>query len=220
MIILKESVSFWKKTILPSYEFVELKMREQEHDMFSFCDKEKIFQLWNLEYICCLTDEILERVGKGLVLEVCAGDGQLTHWLKQRGVNILATDNFSWGKGPKSKFQNQIDAIFPVENMEALEAIDFYKPEMVIVSWISYGSDLDVKILKKQVPYFIVIGEEQHGCTGSVEFWEEYEKLGYKLTWTECDQWNLCRTDYAWKDNPISRHSSTAILKKCRVTKQ
>lgn len=216
--MLKKPTQFWKKTVLPSYEFVELKMREQEHDMFSFCHEERIFQLWNLEYICCLVDEILERVGKGLVLEVCAGDGQLTHWLKQRGVNILAADNFSWGKDSKTK--NQIQAIFPVERMEALEAIDFYKPEMVIVSWLPYGSDLDVKILKKQIPYFIVIGEGQYGCTGSVEFWEKYEKLGYKLTWTECDRWNLCRTDYTWKDEPIRRHSSTAILKKCGERKQ
>jgi hypothetical protein len=197
----------WSKTELPSYEAVKAWFLANEHTMgmFSLLREENIFQFWNTEYIACLASELQSLVGKGLVLEVCAGDGCLTHWLKEHGVNAVATDDYSWEK---------IKQVFPVEKLDALTAIDRYKPKLVIASWIDYDKSLDLKIIQKGVPYFVVIGEGQSGCTGSEEFWEKYEYLGYTEMrgMGKCDKWNISRTDYSMLDNDLHHHCWTTFL--------
>jgi hypothetical protein len=205
------------KTKLLDYRTIKNFIESDRNEPFSICNEENIFQLWTKEYIKNLSKIIRKLIKDNLVLEVCAGDGTLSHWLRQYGVNIIATDNFSWGVNGKHKStrENPIISVFEVQKMEALEAIDYYSPRMVIASWIPYGDSLDIKILKKKVEYFILIGESKWGCTGTIDFWDEYKKLGYEeIIFKGCDTYNLCRTDYSWdSDNKLMKHSITSLFK-------
>jgi len=169
------------------------------------CSRNNIFQVWCDEYIDELKNEIKKLVGDDLVLEVCAGDGMLTHWLKEKGVNIIATDNMSWHNKDKRPIKLYGQAIA----IDAIDAIKKFKPRLIIASWVEYGSTLDVDILKENPEFFINIGERYGGCTGSELLWESYDKRGYASKELEnVDKYNLCRTD----DALGVRHSSTTLF--------
>lgn len=208
---------------LPSYEEVCKALYERElinltpdnwtESWFSTCIRKALFQLWNKEYVEELSVEIKKLVNDKLVLEVAAGDGMLSHWLREYGVNIKATDDMSWHNFDRTEYPIKIRS--EVEKLDAIEAIQKYKPNLVIASWIPYGSDLDYKILKEKVSYFIIIGEGPGGCTGSEVFWEKYEEEGYVWEYfKEVDKYNICRTDSAIQNIRIYKHSSTALFKR------
>lgn len=153
-----------------------------------------IFQFWNQEYIAELASAIRAIQPNTPTLEVCAGDGALSHYLRYYGINIVATDDGSWDDGG----DRRVTPHFPVIKMDALTAIRHYKPSLVIASWIPYQSEVDCDILNEHPKHFIVIGE-YGGCTGSNKFWDnDYpSKVGYKQTILEkADRYNICRTDY------------------------
>lgn len=218
---------------LPTFQRAITSLRERdaigprpETYWFTICCRNNIFQLWNKEYIEALSKEILNLVGEDLVLEVAAGDGMLSHWLREHGVNIKATDNMSWHQqseiysNPAYKNRSRIKTHGEVEELDAISAIRKYKPRMVIASWLPYESELDCEILDEEPEYLILIGEGCGGCTGSTKFWgdwhwdEESKMLshwsqkGYSEENLDVDTWNLCRTDYG---DQFGRHGSTTL---------
>lgn len=200
----------WKRIELPTYSRVRSFLERNPHSLFSISHRCSIFQIWNVEYIKSLASSISIILTGDLVLEVCAGDGALTRWLSKYGVNIRATDDLSWGKNnpTPSKAACVVNPIFPVEELDAIEAIRKYSPRMVITSWIPYGSDLDIRILREKPEFLIIIGEGEGGCTGSSDFWKEYPSLGYKRVedFLSCDAFSICRTDSFFGGEHIIRH--------------
>ena len=202
-----EDVLYYER--LPSVETVrKFLVTTDWGDIWDFVKREGIFQFWNREYIECLAGEIKRRVGFGLVLEVCAGDGMLSYWLRTYDVNAKATDSGAW--------YNLVKRRVDVEIIDAVPAIRKYKPDMVIASWIPYGENIDIEIFDEcsrlRIPYIILIGETDGAC-GTPKFWEQkyWEKVGYKATYLDkCDRYNFCRTDSAF-DKRIIQHSSTIL---------
>lgn len=171
-------------------------------------DWSPIFQFWFEEYIDGLAKYILANVGYSLVLEVGAGDGQLTKLLKAKGINILATDDYSW----KIRKTN-------VEKLDHKQAIDKYKPAMVISSWMPYHRDWTRYFRKSQsVEHYILIGEAYGGCCASDPSF--YNHKGWTKTEDfDFDRFNLCRSDDV--TNPKTKsffhnltHSRTIAYKK------
>lgn len=195
---------------LPSYETV-YKFFQRIHkgsfrdrgNFWEFVDRYGIYQFWNEEYVKCLAEQIKRMVGADFVLEVAAGDGMLSHYLRQYGVNIRATDSGEWYDRIKKRAE--------VEVLDAVSAIRKYKPKMVVASWLTYEKELDIEIFNERVPIIVLIGEED-GATGSHRFWDEkyWEKAGYGREYGECDRWNICRTDY-FSNGFLHPHSSTAF---------
>jgi hypothetical protein len=102
----------------------------------------------------------MERLLAGKrVLEVCAGNGHIARLMRARGIDWTATD---------------IEPGHPnVEKMNALEAVEQYKPDVIFVSWIPYGSDLDVRLASLGIP-MVIVGE-LGGCTGTDAFYKEFD---------------------------------------------
>ncbi|RLI18081.1 hypothetical protein DRO54_10615 [Candidatus Bathyarchaeota archaeon] len=205
-----ESVLYYHR--LPSYQEVEelfflANRLDLENELYFLTRKYHIFEFWNRNYIECLSKEIKRRVNGNLVLEVCAGDGMLSYWLRVYGVNIKATDSGEWGIKPRNR----------VEIIDAISAIKKYKPIMVVASWLPYEEPLDIQIFNEGVPYIILIGETDGAC-GSERFWKEeyWKKAGYKEEYSDCSRFQLCRTDYVRGQNWIQTHSSTMIFTKIR----
>lgn len=73
-----------------------------------------------------------------------SGKGTLSYVLKQEGVNIKATDDFSW-----SKFTS-MNTWCDIEQIDAIEAIEKYGKDMdyIIMSWC-YMDNTGYKCLKK-----------------------------------------------------------------------
>ena len=128
-------------------------------------------------------------IGNKNCLEIMSGKGTLSYALKQEGVNIKATDDFSW-----SKFTS-MNTWCDIEQIDAVEAIEKYGKDMdyIIMSWC-YMDDTGYKCLKKMREInpnckMLYIGEWQGGCTGNDEFFESlveicdesFEKIAAKL---------------------------------------
>lgn len=156
-------------------------------------------------------------MGEDFILEVAAGDGMLSHWLRECGVNIKATDSMDRHRNHGLQLRSE------VEELDGISAIRKYKPRMVVASWIEYGSELDCEILDEDPEYLILIGEHTGGCTGSEKFaggWEEdsppayWIQKGYIQTSLSIDMWNICRTDYDWSSFHPHSHTMLYSLEK------
>jgi hypothetical protein len=93
----------------------------------------------------------LARLMQGLkVHEPCARRGLLQPWMASRGLDWACSD-----LTPRADH---------VEALDALEAVEKYKPDAVFVSWFDYCMDLDQQLAAKVPCVFIV-----EGCTGTTE---------------------------------------------------
>lgn len=143
--------------------------------------EDPVFELWNKEYIENFSDYLKKRAEdfkatkeKPLqILEVGAGNGKLTHFLKEQfeknkieNIEIRATDS---GKLMKSieAAGVKIKSHFPVEILDYKKAIEKYKPDVIICSWMPYEQDWTRDFrAAKSVKEYILIGEADGGCCG------------------------------------------------------
>ena len=98
-------------------------------------------------------------------LEIAAGDGTLTQFLTDCGVNITATDNYSWQQAVK----------YPesVVNLDARSALAAYSPEIVICSWPPAGNTFERYVFKTpSVQCYIVISSRHRFASGN---WTDYQ---------------------------------------------
>ncbi|MBX3100746.1 MAG: hypothetical protein KF761_14360 [Salinibacterium sp.] len=84
------------------------------------------------------------------VLEIAAGDGTLSRFLRDAGVDARATDDFSWA--------NSIDYGDDVERMDARTALRRSQPSVVICSWPPPGNPFERSVFATaSVDHYIVI---------------------------------------------------------------
>lgn len=81
-----------------------------------------------------VTQELLDAIQLDLaernlldskVIEVCAGRGLLSHFLKQRGIDIVAIDNYTM----------DMPRLASVQKLSHAEALEEYRPEVVLAFW-------------------------------------------------------------------------------------
>jgi hypothetical protein len=110
-----------------------------------------------------------------------AGCGWLAKALSEHGVNVIATDNRTWHSRDWCEIHPKAKDIFPVENLEAIEAVKKYGNEAAIlmVSWPPLDDKVVCKVGelwgdKKPIVY---IGEWDGGCNASGEFFEHFIEI-------------------------------------------
>lgn len=169
------------------------------------------FQFWNKQFNDEL-EKILKKLKPKLILEVGAGDGTLSKILNDRGFNIIATDNYSWPF--KKRF-------FKVEKIDYRKALEKYKPDVVINSWMPLGTDWTKDFRKaKSVKHYITIGEVNACCGGD---WTD------RKTWParrqdKVSSYALCRSDNCYfhdndknrLDNLMMEHSAVYLFSRRR----
>lgn len=108
----------------------------------------------------------LASVGARSVLEVGAGDGFVTEALQRAvpaGLIVRACDDASWGG-------SHIRRPAFVERLSAIDAVDAYRPDVVLWCWPPLGSTAMLELVRRpSVRYYVEVGERPGGCTGSVE---------------------------------------------------
>lgn len=117
------------------------------------------------------------------VIELFAGTGSLTKVLQDEGVDIKATDNYSWCEDDEVNFYNKEMFWIDIEKLDCVKAIEKYNDvDYYIVSWCPYKSEDSVKALetmRKVNPNAIMIhiGEGEDGCTDCDKFFEIEQEI-------------------------------------------
>jgi len=119
---------------------------------------------------CFYSDKLLKGlaniIGGRDCIEIAAGDGTLTRFLRQAGGAIRATDNYAWAK----------DIQYPdfVERLDAENALRKYAPPVVICSWPPAGNSFEKSVFAcASVMLYIVIASRKTFASGN---WDLYAK--------------------------------------------
>ena len=94
-------------------------------------------------------------------LEIAAGDGTLSRFLRNRGIEISACDDFSWDATAQV-------APADVQKMDAITAIKTQKPKVIICSWPPAGNAFEQAVFASPATeLYIVIGSMHHFASGN-----------------------------------------------------
>lgn len=123
-----------------------------------------------------LADKLAEYLKGKQCLEIMAGRGVLSKVLQDRGIDIVATDDYSW-----KTFMDTSEPWTKIEQLEAGDAIRKYKNvSHIIVSWMPMDapSRRIIRMIRKYNPNakLIVIGEDGGGCTSNDDWFERVEE--------------------------------------------
>lgn len=119
---------------------------------------------------CFYSRELIEAlagmIGSRSCLEIGAGDGTLTRFLKDKGAQLIATDNHGW--------KNAVAYPEWIIKLDAREALSTYAPEVVICSWPPAQNDFERYVFTMpSVQLYIVIGSRHQFAFGN---WKDYKQ--------------------------------------------
>jgi len=133
----------------------------QKRILMPLVQRKGIYCFYSRELIGALS----ALIGTRPCLEIGAGDGTLTQFLADEGIQIRATDNFSWS--------HAIEYPAAVEKIAAKQALDKYQPQAVICSWPPAGNSFEQRVLSaRSVEIYLVIGSRYRFASGN---WDSYE---------------------------------------------
>jgi len=98
-------------------------------------------------------------------VEIGAGDGTLTRFLKNQGIELTATDTHDW--------KNAVEYPEWVVKCDARAALTTYRPEVVICSWPPSQNDFERHVFNApSVQLYVVIGSRYQFAFGN---WKDYK---------------------------------------------
>lgn len=119
-------------------------------------------------YSRALVRGLAELIDGRPCLEIGAGDGTLARFLAAEGVDVVATDDFSWGQHvtyPKD-----------VRQTPAREALRTFRREVVLCSWPPPGNPFERLVFQaRQVRRYVVIGSRERAAASNWQAYEEQE---------------------------------------------
>ena len=124
-------------------------------------------------YSSALVRDLAALIGDRACLEIAAGDGTLSRFLADAGVDVVATDDHSWAKAVTSP-----DGVV---RQDAREALRKRRPQAVVCSWPPAGNPFEREVFRTaSVDLYIVIGSgDEHGSGD----WESYRaQRGFTLS--------------------------------------
>ncbi|NHJ13748.1 MAG: hypothetical protein EAX95_08725 [Candidatus Thorarchaeota archaeon] len=149
---------------------------EREFDVLRYCNGRNVagrfvFQILSREFIMDLARIVNSKLHKEhVLLEVMAGDGSLTRFLKpQIKAEMIATDSR----------RDSHDIPYPkwIAECEALDAIDRFRPNAVLLSWEPLLSSTGLTISESGIP-LIWIGDPEKCAPYSGILDRKHKKLG------------------------------------------
>lgn len=115
-------------------------------------------------YSAKLVHELAELVGDRRCLEIAAGDGTLAGFLRDAGVDVVATDDGSWSRA--------IDYPATVLRQDARTALRAHKPEVVVCSWPPAGNpfERDVFHTASVQTYIVINSGKEYGSGNRTDY--------------------------------------------------
>ncbi len=117
-------------------------------------------------YSAELIDALAEMIGDRQCLEIAAGDGTLSRFLADRGVQITATDDYSWNHAVQ----------YPpaVLRQDAKTALRRHQPQVVVCSWPPAGNPFERFVFTtRSVQLYVVISTRHEFGAGN---WQAYRQ--------------------------------------------
>ena len=115
-----------------------------------------------------LIKELSRLIGKRHCLEIAAGDGALSNFLEQQGVQVTATDDYSW--------QHSVNYPESVIKSDAKDALSLYSPEVVICSWPPAGNGFERQVFRtRSVQLYILITSRHQHAAGNRDSYREQQ---------------------------------------------
>jgi hypothetical protein len=112
-----------------------------------------------------LVHALAATIGERSCLEIAAGDGTLSRFLANAGVNVTATDDHSW---------RDVRFADTVLRQDARTALAAHRPEVVICSWPPAGNSFERQVFKtSSVGLYIVIASRHKFASAD---WDAYER--------------------------------------------
>jgi len=112
-----------------------------------------------------LITELKKIIGERSCLEIAAGDGTLSRFLTNQGVQTIATDDGSWS--------HAINYPQSIVKLDAKEALHRYKPQIVLCSWPPAANSFEKQVfVTRSVQKYIMIGSRHQFAAGN---WEVYK---------------------------------------------
>lgn len=165
--------NLWDGTILQKLLFRKgFERKPVSLGLFKFCwrlvrNKKILMPLVNKKGIYCFYSKALIQELSILIegkkcVEIAAGDGTLTQFLNDKGMNCIATDDYSW--------EQYITYPSFVEKADAKTALNKYNPEVVICSWPVPKNSYEKHVFNTDsVDLYIVIGTKDPAYTGDFD---------------------------------------------------
>jgi hypothetical protein len=184
-----------------------------DRDMQEFREKEAWTKAGMYAFVCWIWVEPLAEWLRGKrVLEIMAGAGWLARALREKGIDVVATDDHSWPRKHEWTLQTE------VEELDALKAIQKYadQTDILVMSWpyMDPTAFLSLQAWAKLKPgaLAIYIGEGDGGCTADEEFFQHFEEVEdpafdeiarkYVTWWGLHDRINLGRYQHPTNSQP------------------
>jgi hypothetical protein len=154
---------------------------ESDYEVLKYCSGANergrwIFQIYSIEFVNEIADILngFQIAGNpdGIILEVMSGDGKLTEFLKPLvGAEIIATDARIGNYG----------IAYPkwVENLNAIEALSTYNPDVVVIGWEPFYSSVGLDIVETGRPT-MWIGDRRHSAVHSGLFDNDFTRVNSK----------------------------------------
>lgn len=169
----KVTAKFYIPDKLPECSLLDASMKRFEYiqqGMFAFVS-------WRW------VNPFVKWIGGRKCLEVMSGRGILSYALRQKGVDVIATDNYSLARNSDSYFSLWREPVTEVEDLDAVDAVRKYGRyiDILIMSWPGMDSTAyyAIKKLYKINPNALVvyIGEGRGGCTADDNFFDHFEEI-------------------------------------------
>lgn len=141
--------------------------------------KKVLMPLVNKQGIYCfyssrLIKELSALIGDQKCVEIAAGDGTLTRFLKDSGSHCIATDDYSWA--------HYISYPEDVEKADAKAALNKYTPKVVICSWPVPKNNYEKHVFNStSVDIYIVIGSRDPAITGDFDAYTRADHFSMEL---------------------------------------
>jgi hypothetical protein len=148
------------------FDFISPRMKREvylDHGMFAFV-------CWDW------VNPFVEWIGDRKVLEIMSGAGWLSKALREKGVNVIATDNLSWWK------YHEWTQVTKIEKINAIQAINRYGKdvEILIVSWpdMTPQAYRALRQIRRVNPKCLVVYiGEYDGCTADDNFFDHFYEI-------------------------------------------
>ena len=119
-----------------------------------------------------LIKEIVRLADGRRTLEIGAGDGTLSRFLRAEGVDVTATDDHSWS--------HSIDFPDDVVDEDAVTALRSRQPEVVICSWPPAGNGFEQEVFRTpSVQLYAVISSQHAFASGNWQAYSDQTEFEY-----------------------------------------
>ncbi|MFG1921679.1 SAM-dependent methyltransferase [Cryptosporangium sp. NPDC048952] len=133
----------------------------QRRFLLPLVNKKGIYCFYSRELIT----ELARLIDGRPCLEIAAGDGTLARMLRDRGVDVRATDDHSW---------DAVRVSDDVERLDASRALRRYQPQVVLCSWPPAGNSFERDVFATDsVQLYIVISSRHEYAAGD---WTAYRR--------------------------------------------